>query len=107
MFPNTPIIAPGYLGVARPAVVCEMLYLDTSTLSRNVERMRVKGWLEIVDEPGRSHPFQLTKEGRALIKKAEPAWKEAQETARKALGDELVQTLSAPLTELCCAARAH
>jgi hypothetical protein len=67
--------------------------------------MRAKGWLEIAPEPGRSQPFQLTPAGQSLIKKAEPAWKEAQEAAGKTLKDELVQALSAPLTELCCAAR--
>src|SRR5262249_29663577 len=35
----------GKLGLARPARVCEILQLDTSTLSRNVERMRAQGWL--------------------------------------------------------------
>src|SRR5438270_13843382 len=49
------------LGVARPAQVCAILELDTSTLSRTVDRMVDKGWLEILpDEDGRSHPFRLT-----------------------------------------------
>ena len=30
------LVLAQHLGVARPAVVCEMLYLHTSTLSRNV-----------------------------------------------------------------------
>ncbi len=34
------LIATAKLGEARPAEVCEILQLDTSTLSRNVERMR-------------------------------------------------------------------
>ena len=41
------------LGVARPAEVCAILELDTSTLSRTVDRMVENGWLEIVpDEDG-------------------------------------------------------
>src|SRR5215471_4218928 len=38
------------LGVARPAEVCEILELDTSTLSRTVDRMVENGWLEILPD---------------------------------------------------------
>ena len=38
------------MGVARPAAVCQRLHLDESTLSRNVERMKAKGWLEVVPD---------------------------------------------------------
>lgn len=95
------LVVTKHLGVARPAVICEMLHLDTSTLSRNVDRMRKSGWLEIVSEPGRSQPFQLTTAGQELIREAEPAWNEAQEKAREMLGDELARALSKPLSDLC------
>src|SRR5438094_2431370 len=44
------LVVTAKLGLTRPAQVCELLQLDTSTLSRNVERMRAKpkGWLEVV-----------------------------------------------------------
>ena len=41
------LVATAKLVLARPAQVCEILQLDTSTLSRNVERMRARGWLEV------------------------------------------------------------
>ena len=64
------------LGLARPAQVCDILQLDTSTLSRNVERMRAHGWLEVVpEEDARSQPFRLTVQGKRLIEKAIPAWR--------------------------------
>ena len=87
------------LGTARPAEVCSMLQLDTSTLSRNVERMVANGWLEIVtdDGDGRSQPFRLTAEGRRLMEKAIPAWQRAQAQAKKLLGDEGLTLLSAAL----------
>lgn len=90
-----------HLGVARPAQVCEILSLDTSTLSRNVDRMRKSGWLEVVPEPGRSQPFQLTQTGHELMRQAEPAWREAQQKAREVLGEELVDALSKPMDQLC------
>lgn len=77
------------LGVARPAEVCEILELDTSTLSRTVDRMVENGWLEILsDEDGRSHPFRLTEQGKRLMEKAIPAWEKAQVEAEKILGDD-------------------
>src|SRR3954453_18616397 len=69
------LIVTAKLGVARPAQVCDILQLDTSTLSRNVERMRAKGWLEVVpEEDARTQSFRLTPPGRRLIEKAVPAW---------------------------------
>jgi DNA-binding MarR family transcriptional regulator len=81
------LVVTGRLGVARPADVCDLLQLDTSTLSRNVERMRAHGWLEVVpDEDARAQPFRLTAEGRRLIEQAVPAWEEAQRQAEELLG---------------------
>ena len=42
------LIMAGKMGVVTPVQVCEHLQLDISTLSRNVELMRKKGWLEFV-----------------------------------------------------------
>jgi DNA-binding MarR family transcriptional regulator len=82
------------LGVARPAQVCEFLELDTSTLSRTVDRMVANGWLEIVpDEDGRSQPFRLTAEGRRLLERALPAWEQAQAEAKKLLGEDGLRLL--------------
>ena len=86
------------LGVARPAQVCEFLEMDTSTLSRTVDRMVANGWLEIVpDEDGRSQPFRLTAEGRRLMERALPAWERAQAEAKKLLGDDGLRLLDAAI----------
>jgi DNA-binding MarR family transcriptional regulator len=78
----------GKLGLARPARVCEILQLDASTLSRNVERMRTKGWLEVVpEEDARAQPFRLTDHGKRLIEKAFPKWEKGQRQASELLGD--------------------
>jgi DNA-binding MarR family transcriptional regulator len=53
-------------GEVRAVEIARELQLDASTVSRNVERMRSRGWLEAV--PGRderSRPFRLTARGRA------------------------------------------
>ena len=88
------LIVTAKLGLARPAQVCEILQLDTSTLSRNVERMRAHGWLEVVpEEDARAQPFRLTAQGKRLIEKAIPAWEEAQRQATELLGDEGIALL--------------
>src|SRR5437764_4899262 len=88
------LIVSAKLGLARPAQVCELLQLDTSTLSRNVERMKAHGWLEVVpEEDARAQPFRLTAQGKRLIEKAIPAWEEAQRQAGELLGAEGVALL--------------
>jgi DNA-binding MarR family transcriptional regulator len=82
------LIVAAKLGIARPAQVCDLLQLDASTLSRNVDRMRAQGWLAAVpDEDGRAQPFRLTPQGWRLIDKAVPAWQRAQRRAVELLGD--------------------
>ena len=89
------LVVTAKLGLAQPAKVCDLLQLDTSTLSRNVERMRAKGWLEVV--PGadaRTQPFRLTAQGRRLLERAVPAWERAQKQAEELLGDEGIALLN-------------
>jgi DNA-binding MarR family transcriptional regulator len=89
------LVAAAKLGTARPIEVCEHLQLDVSTLSRNVERMKARGWLEVVpNEDGRSQPFRLTPRGRKLLEKAVPAWSQAQQQVKKVLGDVFVEQLN-------------
>ena len=89
------LVAAAKMGTARPIEVCEHLHLDVSTLSRNVERMKARGWLEVVpDEDGRSQPFRLTPQGRKLLEGAIPAWSEAQQQVKNLLGDGIVEQLN-------------
>jgi DNA-binding MarR family transcriptional regulator len=90
------LVAAAKKGVVRPADVCDHLHLDVSTLSRNVERMKARGWLEVVpdDADGRSQPFRLTPQGRKLLAKAAPAWSDAQEQVKQLLGEGIVGQLN-------------
>src|SRR6266404_3365079 len=83
------LVATAKLGLARPAQVCEILQLDTSTLSRNVERMRARDWLEVVPgDDARAQPFRLTPAGKKLLERTIPAWEKAQCKAVEFLGQE-------------------
>src|SRR5437867_6259551 len=91
----TILVVAAKMGTVRPLAVCDYLHLDVSTLSRNVERMKARGWLEVVpDEDGRSQPFRLTPQGRKLLEKAIPAWSGAQQQVKKVLGDAFVEQLN-------------
>src|SRR5688572_2470041 len=96
------LVAAAKMGTARPIDVCEHLHLDVSTLSRNVERMKARGWLEVVpdDEDGRAQPFRLTPRGRKLLEKAVPAWREAQQQVKKVLGDGFLEQLNQAMKRL-------
>jgi DNA-binding MarR family transcriptional regulator len=89
------LVAAAKMGTARPAEVCERLHLDVSTLSRNVDRMKARGWLEVVPaEDGRSQPFRLTDQGKKLLEKAIPSWDEAQDRVKELLGADIVNQLN-------------
>ncbi len=76
-------------GVARAADMCRTLHLDTSTISRNVDRMRKRNLLKVVDGgDARSRPFQVTEEGLQLLERADVAWRNAQIAAEKRLGED-------------------
>jgi DNA-binding MarR family transcriptional regulator len=95
------LVVTAKLGLAQPAKVCDILHLDTSTLSRNVERMRAKGWLEVVPgEDARTQPFRLTAQGKRLLERAVPAWERAQKQAEELLGDDGIALLNKAASRL-------
>src|SRR6516165_10147403 len=81
-------------GLIRQSEVGTELRLDDSTLSRNLELMRAKGWLEEVSaDDARVHSYRLTEAGRSLLDKAIPAWRDAQQEANRLLGSAGVRAL--------------
>ena len=70
-----------------PGEVARRLNMEKSTVSRNIERMRKKGWLTVMAaESGRKQQLTLTRQGKTLLEKSVPAWDEAQTRARAVLG---------------------
>jgi|SRR5580698_8156779 DNA-binding MarR family transcriptional regulator len=95
------LVAAYKMRIARPAAICARLHLDVSTLSRNVERMKNNGWLEVVpDSDGRAQPIRVTDAGRKLLEQAIPLWKQAQDRAMKLLGDGAVDQLAKSVERL-------
>lgn len=95
------LVVAAKLGLARPAQVCQILQLDASTLSRNVERMRAHGWLQVVPEDdARAQPFRLTPQGGRLLERAAPRWETAQRQAAELLGDQGIALLDKAFRKL-------
>jgi DNA-binding MarR family transcriptional regulator len=86
----------------QPAELAKFLEMDESTLSRNVARMCVRGWLRL--EPGeddrRSHQIAITDAGRALLRKSYPAWQQAQSQIAHKLGPDGVAALKSVVRKL-------
>src|SRR5580698_3453877 len=88
------LVAIAKMGEASPTVLSGMFHMDASTLSRNVDRMRQRGWLAASPgEDGRTVRLSLTKPGQALLQSAITAWRTAQERVTELLGREGVATL--------------
>jgi len=89
------LVVAAKLGVARPAEIGKILDIDPSTLSRNLERMRKRHWIEALEDErdARSQPFRLTSAGQKLLLRAYPLWVTAQERALEAMGAPAAQAL--------------
>ena len=81
-------------GESGPGDVGRALHMEKSTVSRNVERMRKKGWIETTDRGGRStQTVRVTPEGKKLLAAAHAGWAEAQREASEVLGKEGVDAV--------------
>src|SRR5665811_1742954 len=77
-----------------PSEVARLLHIAPSTLSRNVERMRAAGWLEVTSgKDGRSQTLALTSQGSELLSAVRSAWDRAQEAAEALLGTDATRAV--------------
>ena len=77
----------------------EGFVMDSTTLTRTLDRMRKQGWISV--KPGRDrreHLFSLTAAGKRQLAKAKPHWDLAESRLRKELGErgwkEMKESLS-------------
>lgn len=86
---------------ARPAHLSQLLDVEKSTLSRDLNRMERLGWLRSEAVPGGGRVVELTVAGSRLLLDVRDAWKRAQAAARAELGHEtfaqLRNALASPL----------
>jgi DNA-binding MarR family transcriptional regulator len=80
---------------ASPGALGRVLHMEKSTLSRNVDRMRARGWLEVArGEDGRTIELRVSERGEQLLRDAHGAWNKAQRRAAAVLGDEGVRGIT-------------
>jgi DNA-binding MarR family transcriptional regulator len=85
------LVAVACMKEAKQQDVCRALHMDKSTLSRDIERMRARAWLQTsAGHDGRTSLLSLTARGRQLLEKATPAWQKAQREAIALLGEKEV-----------------
>jgi DNA-binding MarR family transcriptional regulator len=76
-------------GEASPGDIGKRLQMEKSTVSRNVDRMRKSGWLELVDQGGKtSQLLRITPAGHQLLVDSHASWQQAQEKAQALLGED-------------------
>jgi|SRR5262245_517763 len=88
------LVATSYLGRAKQQDICQALHLEKSTLSRDLTRMRERGWVtESPSDDGRSSLLRVTGHGEKLLQNAIPAWTQAQQQAAALLGEREIAAL--------------
>jgi DNA-binding MarR family transcriptional regulator len=67
--------------------LCRLVMMDKSTASRNLQRMRRRRWISLVQESaGSGQKVCLTPEGAQVLQQAYPLWRRAQDEAMRRLG---------------------
>jgi DNA-binding MarR family transcriptional regulator len=81
-------------GPSSAADLCRVVMMDKSTASRNLQRMRRRGWVSVAqDRVGHGQKVSLTQQGRQILQQAFPLWRRAQEEATRRLGTDGVKAL--------------
>ncbi|MEP6755350.1 MAG: MarR family winged helix-turn-helix transcriptional regulator [Chthonomonadales bacterium] len=81
------LVAIAKMREVKLTLLSEILHMDVSTLSRNVDRMRQRGWITANSgEDGRIILLSLTEPGQELLQSATAAWQSAQEQVTLLLG---------------------
>ena len=81
-------------GEAGPGDISKALRMEKSTVSRNVNRMKNKGWIEIVSSDDRpTQVIKVTEEGKKLLQATYVEWTKAQKKALELLGEDGVDSV--------------
>jgi len=89
------------VGDVRQRDLGRMVSLDETTLTRNLGRLIDAGWVDTtVGKDEREKLVRLTKDGRAKLRQARPAWERAQDRIRCRLSNGEFSALLAALPDL-------
>lgn len=79
----------------------KLLALDSTTLTRMLELLRKRGWVQEQEgEDRRFRIIRLTAAGRAKLQRTLPHWKRAQDRMKSALGEQTMSELGGLLSKV-------
>lgn len=85
--------------------IAPILKMETSTVSRNLERMKKQGWLTVRAQNGRRQQLEITPKGARLMERAIQVWRKAQARTQIILGKKNIAMLSQILDSIKAADR--
>jgi DNA-binding MarR family transcriptional regulator len=82
-------------GPVPPALMARRLFVERSTMSRNLSLMEASGWIDATETSasGRFMAVTITRAGKKKLIDARPAWTAAQTTVLETLGADAPRTL--------------
>jgi DNA-binding MarR family transcriptional regulator len=81
------LAALGKVGPCPPSKLGDVLQLERSTVSRNLNLLLNRGWIEAVSSDAKGiREVALTRAGQAKIESVMPEWRQAQRQAAQLLG---------------------
>jgi DNA-binding MarR family transcriptional regulator len=81
-------------GASSITELADRLVFERTTLVRNLRRLADRGLIEATGNEGRAVQYMLTKEGKRLLRKALPLWRDAQAAIRKRLDADPLAVLN-------------
>ena len=88
------IVAAAVFGPLEVKPLCNILNMDSSTMSRALSRIEKKGYLK--SEPsgkGKNLLISITDEGLDLVRRVYPDWQKAQEQVRELFGSDALKAI--------------
>ena len=81
--------------------LCRLLMMDKSTASRNLQRLRRRGWISPVkNRDGSGQNLSLTGAGTQVLQEAYPLWRKAQGEATRRLRSDGLNALDTVLARI-------
>jgi DNA-binding MarR family transcriptional regulator len=88
-------------GPSSAADLCRLVMMDKSTASRNLQRMRRRGWISVTqNSTGPGQKVSLTSRGSQVLHKAYPLWRRAQDEASRRLRADGLRALELVVTRM-------
>jgi DNA-binding MarR family transcriptional regulator len=100
------LMATRVMGPVTVVKLAQVLVMDRTTLTRNLQVLEKRGLITIKSgEDRREREVTLAASGMEVLTKAVPLWKEAQNRVKKGLGEERLQNLLSDLSKMISLAR--